>query len=87
MTGVRLEFRLLGPMLVLRDGQAIRLTQGRQLCVLVYLLLNRNRTVSAARLIDELWGEAPPPTVATMLHGYVSTLRRELGSDWGPSPR
>jgi DNA-binding SARP family transcriptional activator/ABC-type transport system substrate-binding protein/streptogramin lyase len=80
MTGVRLEFRLLGPTLVLRDGQAIRLSQGRQLCVLVYLLLHRNGTVSAARLIDELWGEAPPPTAATMLHGYVSRLRRELGS-------
>ena len=83
MTGVRLEFRLLGPTLVLRDGQAIRLTQGRQQCVLVYLLLNRNRTVSAARLIDELWGEAPPPTAATMLHGYVSRLRRELGGGAG----
>ena len=83
MTGVRLEFRLLGPTLVLRDGQAIRLTQGRQQCVLVYLLLNRNRTVSAARLIDELWGAAPPPTAATMLHGYVSRLRRELGGGAG----
>jgi DNA-binding SARP family transcriptional activator/ABC-type oligopeptide transport system substrate-binding subunit/streptogramin lyase len=83
MEGVRLEFRLLGPTLVLRDGHAVGLTQGRQLSLLVYLLLNRNRTVSTARLIDELWSGAPPPTAGTMLHGYVSRLRRELGNGEG----
>jgi YVTN family beta-propeller protein len=30
------------------------------------------------RLIDELWGEAPPESAANMLQGYVSRLRKVL---------
>ena len=39
----------------------------------------------AGRLIDELWGEAPPSSAANMLQGYVSRLRKTLepGRDRG----
>src|SRR5262245_6337785 len=44
------------------------------------LLLDANRPVSRARLIDRLWGESPPPSAAHTLDDYVSRLRRTLGS-------
>ena len=34
--------------------------------------------VSSDRLIDALWGETPPPTVAKVLQNYVGRLRRAL---------
>jgi DNA-binding SARP family transcriptional activator len=42
------------------------------------LALHAGETVSADVLIDELWGEAPPPTARTVVHGLVSRLRHVL---------
>jgi DNA-binding SARP family transcriptional activator len=42
------------------------------------LVLHAGEPVSADRLIDELWGERPPPTARTVVHGLVSRLRRVL---------
>lgn len=42
------------------------------------LLLHANEVVSTDRLIDELWGAAPPESAANMLQGYVSHLRKTL---------
>jgi YVTN family beta-propeller protein len=47
--------------------------------VLALLLLARGETVATDRLVDELWGERPPPTAVTALQGYVSGLRKALG--------
>jgi DNA-binding SARP family transcriptional activator len=38
------------------------------------------RTVSRERIIDELWGERPPATVAAALNVYVSKLRKILAA-------
>ena len=56
---------------------------GKRRSLLALLLLHGNKVVSADRLIDELWGEHPPPTAAKGLQVYVSQLRKELqnGSD------
>src|SRR5206468_5314257 len=35
-------------------------------------------TIAAERLIDELWGEHPPPTAPTIVQGLVSRLRKAL---------
>jgi DNA-binding SARP family transcriptional activator len=43
------------------------------------LLLHANEVVSTDRLIDALWGAAPPPTAAKTIQVYVSRLRKELG--------
>jgi YVTN family beta-propeller protein len=45
------------------------------------LLVRANEVVSNDRLIDELWGENPPETAATSLHGLVSQLRKALEPD------
>ena len=42
------------------------------------LLHNANRVVSRERLIDGLWGDAPPETAVTTVQVYVSRLRKLL---------
>ena len=56
----------------------VRLGEGRQRTVLILLLLHRNEAVSSERLIDALWGEAPPATAAKVLQNHVGQLRRAL---------
>ena len=74
-----LEFRLLGPLEVRRHGTLIDLGPPKQRAVLAVLLLHQNRVVPTARLIDELWGDAPPETARSALQGYVAGLRKGLG--------
>jgi peptide/nickel transport system substrate-binding protein len=71
-------YRLLGPLVVSDGGRPVPLGEGRQRALLVLLLLHRNEPVSSDRLIDALWGEAPPPTAAKVLQNYVGRLRRAL---------
>jgi YVTN family beta-propeller protein len=76
-----MEFRILGPVEVRDDGRVIRLGGGKQRAVLALLLLNANRIVASERMIELLWGERPPATAATALHGHISSLRKALGPD------
>jgi DNA-binding SARP family transcriptional activator/streptogramin lyase len=41
----------------------------------------RQELVASDRLVDELWGERPPPTAAKILQNAVSQLRKTLGDD------
>ena len=74
-----LEFRVLGPLQVERDGRLLPLGGLKQRGVLALLLLDRNRVVSRDRLVDMLWGERPPASAANSIQIYVSKLRRLLG--------
>jgi DNA-binding SARP family transcriptional activator len=76
-----LEFRVLGPVEVLADGRPVSLPAAKPRALLAALLLSSNRVVSVDRLIDDLWGEAPPETATKALQGYVSQLRKALGAD------
>src|SRR5262245_17482004 len=76
-----MEFRILGEVEV-RDGDRVLELHGRrERALLAYLLLHANEVVPSERLIEQLWGESPPPTVATALHVYVSRLRKVLGEN------
>jgi DNA-binding SARP family transcriptional activator len=77
--GRRLEFGLLGPLLVTLEGTAIPLPQGRQRTLLAALLLNRGQLMSADQLIEVLWGSAPPASARASLQNYVKRLRKALG--------
>ena len=76
-----MEFRILGPTEVLDNGEPIPLPKGRARSLLGLLVLRAGEVVSTDRLIDELWGESPPPTVGTALQGLVSSLRKRLEPD------
>ena len=75
-----LDFRLLGPLEVLGDGgRVLSVGTGRQRALLALLILRANELVASDRLVEELWGESPPPTAHKMLQNQVSALRRALG--------
>lgn len=76
-----LEFRVLGPLEVRRDGGEVALAGARERTLLAVLLVHANEVVSSDRLIDELWGDRPPDTAATALHGIVSHIRSALEPD------
>jgi DNA-binding SARP family transcriptional activator len=75
------EFRVLGPVEALAEGGPVSLPAAKPRALLALLLLSRNRVVPVSRLVDELWGEAPPETATKALQGYVSQLRKSLGAD------
>jgi DNA-binding SARP family transcriptional activator len=76
-----MEFRILGPLEVSSDGQALDLGGAKQRALLAVLLLEANRVVSRDRLIDALWDADPPDTAQKALQVYVSNLRKQLGRD------
>ena len=77
-----MEFRLLGPLEVVGDdGVPVALGGPRPRALLARLLLEPNRAVSNDRLIDAIWGEAPPPSAHNALQVHVHALRAALGPD------
>jgi DNA-binding SARP family transcriptional activator/WD40 repeat protein len=75
-----LDFRVLGPFEVFEHGRSLALGGAGQRALLAVLLLRRGEVVVTERLIDELWGEHPPPTAAKTIQVYVSRLRKVLGA-------
>ena len=76
-----MDFRILGPLEVLSDGEVLDLGGRKQRGLLAVLLVHANEVVSSDRLIDELWGEDVPPTAAKTVQVFVSRLRKALGDD------
>jgi DNA-binding SARP family transcriptional activator len=75
------EFRILGPLEALLDGQPVDLGGQRQRALLAALLVHHGQVLSSERLVDLLWGADAPKTATTSLQNAVSQLRRALGPD------
>jgi predicted ATPase/DNA-binding SARP family transcriptional activator len=75
------EFGILGPVQVVRDGRELGLGGPRPRAVLALLLVAAGRVVPAERLAEELWGGCPPPAAAGTLRAHVSRLRTLLRPD------
>jgi DNA-binding SARP family transcriptional activator len=73
------EYRILGPVEALVDGQPARLGAPKQRAALVLLLCHPNTVVPSSRLVDGLWGDDPPGSAANLVQGYISGLRKALG--------
>ena len=78
-----MDLRLLGPLEVRLEDGPVELGPRKQRAVLAMLALEAGRTVSADRLAEGLWGEAPPSSAPKMVQLYVSHLRRVLDGDGG----
>jgi DNA-binding SARP family transcriptional activator len=76
-----MEFCLLGPLVVRRDGAGVPLQTGKQRVLLAALLLNANRVMPVDELVETLWGSGPPPSVRVTLQNYVKRLRQALADD------
>jgi DNA-binding SARP family transcriptional activator len=79
-----LEFRLLGPLEVFRNGASVALPPGLPRALLGRLLVSLNTAVAAERLINDLWRGNPPLSALHALQVYVSNLRRVLEPDRAP---
>jgi DNA-binding SARP family transcriptional activator len=75
------EFRLLGPLEAVVDGNPVQLAAAKPRALLAFLLLHRNQVVPTERLIDELWPDEPPARATKTLQVYVSQLRKALGPE------
>ena len=76
-------FTVVGRFAVAVDGRAVDDRQvgsakGRRLLAL--LVVQRGHSVSTDRIVDALWGTAPPPRAAENVATLVSRLRRALGA-------
>src|SRR5262245_38053401 len=74
----QLDARVLGPVEILRAGRRVPLSPKER--DLVALLIARgSEPVAPARIEEELWAGAPPPTARKVVQKYVSQLRTSLG--------
>lgn len=76
-----LEYRILGPLQVRRDGADVVLTAPKVKTLLLVLLLRPNEVVSADHLIDALWPDDVPDSARKLVQVYVSQLRSALGAE------
>jgi DNA-binding SARP family transcriptional activator len=74
------DFRLLGPLEV-TAGEPVAIHGRKQRALLTLLLLQANKVVSTDRLVNDVWGEKPPPSATASLQNAVSALRKTLGED------
>lgn len=78
-----MRFGVLGPLTV-HDGsvgEELVISRAKSRTVLAILLCTPGTPVTADRLIDELWPEAPPSSAVRNLHVYIHQLRKVLGVD------
>ncbi|MQY04164.1 BTAD domain-containing putative transcriptional regulator [Actinomadura macrotermitis] len=74
-----MRFGILGPLAVWTSaGEPVAVPGLKVRALLADLLLHEGRPVPADRLIDDLWGEAPPGNPEAALSSKVSQLRRVL---------
>src|SRR5262249_6992316 len=78
--GTRVEFRLLGPLEVCRDGVVLELGGPRQRAVLAALAIRANEVVGVDYLVSAAW-QRPPRSVQSNVRTYIATLRRLLAGD------
>ncbi len=75
-----MEFCVLGPLLVRRDGIALPTMPGKLRVLLAALLLSANRLVPLDELSAAMWGDDPPASARVTLRNYVKELRQALGT-------
>lgn len=73
-----MEFRVLGPLEVVGDGESLALGSPKQRALLAVLVMSANQVVAVDRLVEELWGDEAPARAMASLQAYVSRLRRLL---------
>ncbi len=73
-----IEIGVLGPLLVRGDGEEVVVAGRRERCVLGVLALRAGHAVSAATLLDFVWGDDPPRTALKSLQTAVTNVRRAL---------
>ena len=74
-----LKVRVLGPLELLRSGEAVPLTSAKQRLLLAALVQRANLTLSIDAAIDAIWNDQPPASARGLVQNYVSQLRKACG--------
>lgn len=82
-----MEFKVLGELEVLRDGEPVDLGAFRQRSVLAVLLTRPNAVVSSDELIERVWGADGTNDRQNSLWVYVSGLRKPSNPTGRKGPR
>jgi predicted ATPase/DNA-binding SARP family transcriptional activator len=75
-----LQFRVLGPLEVRNAGEPCVISSPLQRRLLTALIIGAGTTASTERLIDQLWGEQPPPAARNSLQSHIARLRTLVGN-------
>jgi DNA-binding SARP family transcriptional activator len=78
------EVRILGPLELVAERRAVSLGGRRESLVLALIAARAPQHVSAAQLIEDVWGQAPQDGAAVTLRSYVSRLREAVRSAGAP---
>src|SRR5438045_1884152 len=73
------DIAVLGPLVVTRDGEPVRVPRGRASEELVRLAMEPGSWVSVDRLVEDLWAETAAETRRNTLQAKVAMLRRAIG--------
>lgn len=76
-----MEIRILGSLEVREGDRVIELGGRKQRALFADLAIHRGEPLTPDQLIDDLWGERPPPSAAKTLQVLISRLRKTLGRD------
>ena len=80
-----MHINVLGPIEIIGRDKSHAVSGQRQQALLAALSIDAGKVVPVDRLIDIMWGEAPPATARTKLQGHICALRKVLtsGDDQG----
>ena len=70
-----LRIGVLGPLVVTRDGAAVRLPRGRSRVLLAVLAMSAGYPVGVGRLAELIWSEEQPERVRASVQTVVARLR------------
>ena len=63
------------------DGVDLTPPRRQHRALLALLVLHAGEVVATDDCVEALWGQRPPETAQTALHGHISALRKRLGPD------
>ncbi|GHG42605.1 hypothetical protein Shyd_35620 [Streptomyces hydrogenans] len=81
-----MEIKVLGPFQVLQRSAIATPTAPKLRTVMALLAMNAGSVVGTHQLVEELWGENPPPSSTTTLQTYIYQLRKTLGLGGSGTP-
>lgn len=86
VTVLDVEYGILGPLELRKNGVEVQLAPGHQRALLALLVLRRNQVVSMGRILTALWDDEPPQTAHKVVQNAVSHLRKTLGANLATHP-
>lgn len=76
-----MEFSVLGPTRVRSPGGDVALGPPKQRLLMAVMLAHPHDVLSVDRIVDALWGAAPPPSAPANVRLYTRGLRLALGEE------